>query len=235
MDKAAPIVLAVDTNDLEIAKAWVSATDGVISVVKLGLEFYFNFGNDGIKAIADSASTEIFLDLKLHDIPHTVAGAARAVSYLRPKYLTVHASGGSAMVRAAVDAMPSTQITGVTVLTSLSEKDVDAIGFRSHALDSAVGLAKIAISGGARAIVCSPLEILAIREVIGDEVTIITPGVRPSDSPSGDDQARTMTPREAIDRGANLVVIGRPITQSFVNGAQAMRERAIEIAGHILN
>ena len=139
------------------------------------------------------------------------------------------------MVRAAVDAMPSTQITGVTVLTSLSEKDVDAIGFRSHALDSAVGLAKIAISGGARAIVCSPLEILAIREVIGDEVTIITPGVRPSDSPSGDDQARTMTPREAIDRGANLVVIGRPITQSFVNGAQAMRERAIEIAGHILN
>lgn len=235
MIKSAPIVLAVDTNDLETAKQWVSATDGVISVVKLGLEFFLNFGIDGVKAIADSCQTEIFLDLKLHDIPHTVAGAARAVSNLRPKYLTVHASGGSAMVAAAVEAMPSTHITGVTILTSLSENDVEGIGFKSNALDSAVVLAKIAINGGARAIVCSPLEILAIREVVGSEVTIITPGVRPKDMAAGDDQARTMTPREAIDRGANLVVIGRPITASFAQGSAAMRERAIEIAEHILN
>ena len=235
MNKPAPIALAVDTNDLDIAKQWVSATDGVISVVKLGLEFYTTLGNDGIRAIADSCSTDIFLDLKLHDIPHTVAGAARAFSTLRPKFLTVHAAGGSAMVQAAVDAMPATHITGVTILTSLSEKDVTDIGFRSHALDSAVGLAKVAVAGGARAIVCSPLEILAIRENLGDDITIITPGVRPSDSAGGDDQARTMTPREAIDRGANLVVIGRPITQSFADGAQAMRERAIELAEQILN
>ena len=235
MNKPAPIALAVDTNDLDIAKQWVSATDGIISVVKLGLEFYTTFGNDGIRAIADSCSTDIFLDLKLHDIPHTVSGAARAVSTLRPKFLTVHAAGGSAMVQAAVDAMPATHITGVTILTSLSEKDVTDIGFRSHALDSAVGLAKVAVAGGARAIVCSPLEILAIRENLGDDITIITPGVRPSDSAGGDDQARTMTPREAIDRGANLVVIGRPITQSFADGAQAMRERAIELAEQILN
>ena len=235
MNKQAPIVLAIDTNDLDIAKQWVSATDGIISVVKLGLEFYTTFGNDGIRAIADSCSTDIFLDLKLHDIPHTVSGAARAVSTLRPKFLTVHAAGGSAMVQAAVDAMPATHITGVTILTSLSEKDVSDIGFRSHALDSAVGLAKVAVAGGARAIVCSPLEILAIRENLGDDITIITPGVRPSDSAGGDDQARTMTPREAIDRGANLVVIGRPITQSFADGAQAMRERATELAEQILN
>ena len=235
MNKPAPIVLAVDTNDLDIAKQWVSATDGIISVVKLGLEFYTTFGNDGIRAIADSCSTDIFLDLKLHDIPHTVSGAARAVSTLRPKFLTVHAAGGSAMVQAAVDAMPATHITGVTILTSLSEKDVTDIGFRSHALDSAVGLARVAVAGGAKAIVCSPLEILAIRENLGDDITIITPGVRPSDSAGGDDQARTMTPREAIDRGANLVVIGRPITQSFADGAQAMRERAIELAEQILN
>ena len=235
MNKPAPIALAVDTNDLDIAKQWVSATDGVISVVKLGLEFYTTFGNDGIRAIADSCSTDIFLDLKLHDIPHTVAGAARVVSTLRPKFLTVHAAGGSAMVQAAVDAMPATHITGVTILTSLSEKDVADIGFRSHALDSAVGLARVAVAGGAKAIVCSPLEILAIRENLGDDITIITPGVRPSDSAGGDDQARTMTPREAIDRGANLVVIGRPITQSFADGAQAMRERAIELAEQILN
>jgi len=216
MNKPAPIVLAIDTNDLDIAKQWVNATDGVISVVKLGLEFYTVFGNEGVKAIADSCGTDIFLDLKLHDIPHTVAGAARAVSTLRPKFLTVHAAGGSAM-------------------TSLSEKDVSDIGFKSHALDSAVGLAKVAVAGGARAIVCSPLEILAIRENLGDDIVIITPGVRPADSAGGDDQARTMTPREAIDRGANFVVIGRPITQSFVNGAQAMRERAIELAEQILN
>jgi len=88
MNKPAPIVLAVDTSDLDVAKQWVSATDGVISVVKLGLEFYTTLGNDGIRAIADSCSTDIFLDLKLHDIPHTVAGAARAVSMLRPKFLT---------------------------------------------------------------------------------------------------------------------------------------------------
>jgi orotidine-5'-phosphate decarboxylase len=235
MNRSAPIVLAVDTNDLNVAKQWVSATDGVISVVKLGLEFFLTFGSDGVKAISDSCQTDIFLDLKLHDIPHTVAGAARAVSALTPKFLTVHASGGSAMVAAAVEAMPSTHITGVTILTSLSELDVEAIGFKSHAIDSAVGLAKVAVHAGARAIVCSPLEILAIREVVGPQVTIITPGVRPKDMATGDDQARTMTPREAIDRGANLVVIGRPITASFAQGSAAMRERAIEIAEEILN
>ena len=234
MEKSAPIVLAVDTPDLDIAKEWVKATDGIISVVKLGLEFYLTFGNDGVRQIADSCQSDIFLDLKLHDIPHTVSGAARAVSSLRPKFLTVHASGGTAMVQAASDAMPATHITGVTILTSLSEKDVLEIGFKSHALDSAVGLAKIAVAGGARAIVCSPLEILAIRAAVGEAVTIITPGVRPIDSVGADDQARTMTPREAIDRGANYVVIGRPITNSFAQGAQAMRERAIELAQQIL-
>ncbi len=231
----APIILAVDTNDLEVAKKWVAATDGVISVVKLGLEFYLNFGNEGVRAISDSCSTDIFLDLKLHDIPHTVSGAARSVSGLRPKFLTVHASGGSAMVNAAVEAMPATHITGVTILTSLSEVDVHNIGFRNDALNSAVDLAKIAVAAGARAIVCSPLEILAIRAAIGDEVAIITPGVRPLDSVGGDDQSRTMTPREAIDRGANYVVIGRPITASFSNGIEAMRERALEISEQILN
>lgn len=234
MEKSAPIVLAVDTPDLDIAREWVKATDGIISVVKLGLEFYLTFGNDGVRQIADSCQSDIFLDLKLHDIPHTVIGAARAVSSLRPKFLTVHACGGTAMVQAASDAMPSTHITGVTILTSLSEKDVLDIGFKSHALDSAVGLAKIAVAGGARAIVCSPLEILAIRAAVGEAITIITPGVRPSDSVGTDDQARTMTPREAIDRGANYVVIGRPITNSYAQGEQAMRERAIEIAQQIL-
>ena len=232
---SAPIVLAVDTPDLAVAKEWVKATDGIIEVVKLGLEFYLTFGNEGVRQIAESTQSDIFLDLKLHDIPHTVSGAARAVASLQPKFLTVHASGGTAMVRAATDAMPNTSITGVTILTSLSETDVADIGFKSHALDSAVGLARIAIAGGARAIVCSPLEIRAVREVVGAQISIITPGVRPSDSVGGDDQMRTLTPRQAIDAGANYVVIGRPITSTYIKGAGAMRERAIQLAEEILH
>lgn len=230
----APIVLAVDTSDLETALNWVSATEGLVSVYKLGLEFFLTFGAEGVRQVADATQSDIFLDLKLHDIPHTVNGAALAIATLEPKYLTVHASGGRAMVTAAVQALPLTYITGVTILTSLSENDVEAIGFKSNALDSAMGLAKLAVAAGARAIVCSPLEILAIRREFGNEITIITPGVRPADMVLVDDQVRTMTPREAIDRGADLVVIGRPITSAWINGANAMRERTSEICAQIL-
>jgi len=230
----APIVLAVDTPDLDIAKQWVSATDGVVSVIKLGLEFFVSFGQDGVKKIASETDSDIFLDLKLHDIPHTVSGAAKAVAELNPKFLTVHASGGAAMIKAASDAMPHTFITGVTILTSLSEIDVSQIGYKFNALESAVGLANIAVANGARAIVCSPLEIEAIRKSVGPEISIITPGVRPQSSAGSDDQNRTLTPSQAIEKGANLVVIGRPITSSYSQGINAMRERAIEIAEEIL-
>ena len=234
MSTKAPIVLAVDTSDLDTAINWVKATEGVVQVYKLGLEFFLTFGSAGVRAITDQTNSDIFLDLKLHDIPHTVSGAARSISSLRPKFLTVHASGGSAMIAAAVEAVPSTHVTGVTILTSLSESDVASIGFGANALESAVGLAKLAVASGARAIVCSPLEILAIRSAVGDAITIITPGVRPADTATSDDQTRTMTPREAIDRGANLVVIGRPITSAWSDGASAMRERAIAIGAQIL-
>ena len=138
------------------------------------------------------------------------------------------------MVAAAVEAAPQTHITGVTILTSLSEDDVSAIGYRSNALTSAVGLAQLATQAGAGAIVCSPLEIVAIRSAIGPEPIIITPGVRPSDSSKSDDQVRTMTPQAAIQAGASLVVIGRPITQSWQQGAQAMRDRAAQIASDLI-
>lgn len=233
MNKA-PIVLAVDTPDLETAVAWVKATQESVSVFKLGLEFFLSFGSDGVKAIKDQTDSDIFLDLKLHDIPHTVSGATKAIAHLTPKFLTVHASGGSAMVAAAVEAAPQTHITGVTILTSLSEDDVSAIGYRSNALTSAVGLAQLATQAGAGAIVCSPLEIVAIRSAIGPEPIIITPGVRPSDSSKSDDQVRTMTPQAAIQAGASLVVIGRPITQSWQQGAQAMRDRAAQIASDLI-
>jgi orotidine-5'-phosphate decarboxylase len=230
----APIVLAVDTPELATAIEWVKATQDYISVYKLGLEFFLTFGSDGVKAIKDVTDSDIFLDLKLHDIPHTVSGAAKAVSHLAPRYLTVHASGGAAMVKAAVDSSPKTHVTGVTILTSLSENEVSEIGFKNKALDSAVGLAKIAVSAGAGAIVCSPLEIAAIRAAVGTGPIIITPGVRPADSLGTDDQVRTMTPKAAIETGANLVVIGRPITQSWKLGAPAMHDRAAQIASELI-
>ena len=230
----APIVLAVDTPELATAIEWVKATQDYISVYKLGLEFFLTFGSEGVKAIKGVTDSDIFLDLKLHDIPHTVSGAAKAVSHLAPRYLTVHASGGVAMIKAAVDASPKTHVTGVTILTSLSEEDVSEIGYRDTALESAVGLAKIAVAGGAGAIVCSPLEIVAIRAAIGASPIIITPGVRPAESSVVDDQVRTMTPHAAIAAGASLVVIGRPITQSWSLGASAMRDRAALIASELM-
>ena len=226
----APIVLAVDTPELDVAIKWVKATQDHVSVFKLGLEFFLTFGSDGVKAIKDVTDSDIFLDLKLHDIPHTVGAAAKAVSHLSPQYLTVHASGGSAMIKAAVDASPKTHITGVTILTSLSEDDVNELGFKNNALNSAVRLAELAAASGAGAIVCSPLEIAAIRTAVGPSPIIITPGVRPADSTAIDDQVRTMTPKAAISTGATLVVIGRPITNSWKQGELAMRERAAEIA-----
>jgi orotidine-5'-phosphate decarboxylase len=231
----APIVLAVDTPDLKTAVEWVKATQESVSVFKLGLEFFLTFGSDGVKAIKDVTDSDIFLDLKLHDIPHTVSGATKAIAHLAPKFLTVHASGGGAMIRAAVEAAPQTYITGVTILTSLSEEDVQQIGFSANALTSAVGLANLASQSGARAIVCSPLEIAAIRTAVGSQPIIITPGVRPADSTQSDDQVRTMTPAAAIQTGASLVVIGRPITQSWSQGSAAMRERAAQIAADLIS
>ena len=230
----APIVLAVDTPDLETAVQWVRATQDHIAVFKLGLEFFLTFGADGVKAIQNETDSNIFLDLKLHDIPHTVSGAAKAISHLAPKFLTVHASGGHDMVKAAAEAVPGTFVTGVTILTSMSEEDVTEVGYKHSALESAVSLAKVAVAGGARAIVCSPLEIAAVRAAVGSETLIITPGVRPIDMVGGDDQKRTMTPEAAIGSGANFVVIGRPITQSWSQGAAALKTRAEQIGSSLI-
>ena len=230
----APIILAVDTSDFDTALAWIENTKSSVSVYKLGLEFYLNFGNAGVSRIIEETGAEIFLDLKLHDIPHTVAGAASAISHLAPKFLTVHASGGRAMVKAAADAVPQVSVTAVTILTSLSEADLFEIGYASPALESAVALAKMAVNAGAKAIVCSPLETAAIRSAVGPDPIIITPGVRPLSEVGSDDQKRTMTPSDAIAQGANYVVIGRPITSAWANGPLALREKAALIASEIL-
>jgi orotidine-5'-phosphate decarboxylase len=224
-----PIILAVDTPDISIAHQWIEATRKSVGVYKLGLEFFLTYGARGVSEIQDRHGVEIFLDLKLHDIPNTVAHAAKAISGINPRFLTVHASGGGEMVRAAAAAVPHIDITAVTILTSISEEELFKIGFAHPALESAVALAKLTVDAGAKAIVSSPLEISAIRSVIGDSAKIITPGVRPSSSHSTDDQVRTMTPEAAIAAGADYVVIGRPITGQWSNGPEAMGNAAEEI------
>lgn len=232
---SAQIILAVDTREIEVAKRWIEATRESVSVYKLGLEFFLTFGADGVNSIRNDFGVDIFLDLKLHDIPNTVASAATAISTLNPRFLTVHASGGSKMIQAAVEALPHIDITAVTILTSLSEEDLFDIGYANPALESAVALAELAVRAGARAIVCSPLEIGAIRNAVGPKPVIITPGVRPAGSAKSDDQVRTMTPKDAISAGASYVVIGRPITGAWADGAAAMtaaaRDIAIQITG----
>lgn len=231
----APIILAVDTSDFETAISWIKATEDSISIYKLGLEFYLNFGAAGVEEVIKRTGAQIFLDLKLHDIPHTVGGAAKAIAHLKPVFLTVHASGGRTMIGAAAQAVPDVAVTAVTILTSLAEWDLFEIGYASPALESAVALAKMAVGSGAKALVCSPLETAAIRSAVGSEPIIITPGVRPLAEQGRDDQVRTMTPADAIAAGANFVVIGRPITNSWVDGASAMSAKARSIADEILS
>lgn len=225
-----PIILALDTPDIEIAGNWIGATNEVIKVYKVGLEFFLTHGSEGVSKLRERGDFDLFLDLKLHDIPNTVSSATKAVSAINPRFLTVHASGGTDMVKAAVDAAPHIAITAVTILTSLSENSLTEIGFQGDALSSAVQLAKLAVRAGARAIVTSPLEVAAIREAIGSEVTIITPGVRPAGSDLGD-QTRVMTPKQAIAAGSSHLVIGRPITS--LGSAEEMLDKAREITDSI--
>jgi orotidine-5'-phosphate decarboxylase len=228
-----PIILAVDTSDFDTARAWIDATRESIDTYKLGLEFFLSFGCEGIESIARESGASIFLDLKLHDIPNTVKKSAAVVEHLHPRFLTVHASGGSAMISAAVSAVTSTSITAVTVLTSLADADLKELGYAKPALETAVSMARVATAAGATSIVCSPLEIEAIRAIIPPTVEIITPGVRPADEKGGDDQIRTMTPAQAMGAGANFLVIGRPITSRWSEGKSVMAARAAQLVASI--
>lgn len=214
MNDKSPIILALDTPDVASAIEMIKETSNDISIYKLGLEFFLAHGKPGVEEIQRTfPQIDVFLDLKLHDIPNTVAGASASIAELRPRFLTVHAAGGADMVHAAVRELPSTSITAVTVLTSLTQHELADLGLPSDPAKLAISLAQRAVHAGATSIVCSPHEAATIRRNLGDEITIITPGVRPKNS-SKDDQNRVMSPREAIEQGANYVVIGRPITQS---------------------
>ncbi len=223
-----PIILALDTDEIATAVSWIEATRDSIDIYKVGLEFFLKFGSSGLQELSKQGNFQFFLDLKLHDIPNTVSGAVTSIRDLKPRFLTVHASGGSAMIRAAADAAPEVAMTAVTVLTSLDEPELHKMGINSTPLALATSLATNSVFAGAKAIVCSPLEVAAIRELVSEDIALITPGVRPADS-NLEDQSRVMTPRDAICAGATFIVVGRPITSYFNKSAQAMRERAAEI------
>ena len=231
-----PIILAVDTDNLDTAKSWVASTTPYVGFFKLGLEFFLKFGTEGVAEILRETDRKIFLDLKLHDIPNTVGSAAQQVLSISPEFLTVHASGGPAMISAAVKALPDTKITAVTILTSLDQSDLKAIGYIGTPSERASDLALLAVDAGAKAIVSSPHEIQTIRSAIGKRALIITPGVRPNlnsqssqSSNSSDDQKRTMDPKSALSAGADYLVIGRPITASkdVVTAAKSILEEAL--------
>ena len=223
----APIAVALDAPDLATAREWASAVAPHVQVVKVGLEVFLRDGHDAVHVAREASGCDIFLDVKLHDIPATVAGAAHAVAKLAPKYLTVHASGGQDMVKAAVEALPETFVTAVTILTSLSQDQLATMGWNGSAQDIVKRLASQSVAAGARAIVCSPQEVAAVRAEVGPEIVLITPGVRPAGTDAGD-QKRIATPEQALADGANLLVIGRPIT-----AAANIAEAAATIASNI--
>ena len=228
-----PIILALDTADCDLARAWIQCTRDYIGVYKVGLEFYLRHGKGGLQQIMGETDVPIFLDLKLHDIPNTVKNAVMSVADLHPTFLTVHASGGREMIKEASSVDPRISITAVTVLTSLTETDTTEIGFRENPLTTAVNLARLSVEAGARAIVSSPFEVSEIRAALPADISLITPGVRPEGSALGD-QKRVMTPRAALDKGADYVVIGRPITDKWRESSQAMSDAAKKILDSLL-
>ena len=214
-----PILCAVDTPEIARARTLAEATAGLVGGLKLGLEFFAAHGPAGIQEVA-AGQASVFLDLKLHDIPNTVAGAVRAAAALEPLLLTVHCGGGGAMMRAAADAATAAaagrrrmKVIGVTVLTSLDERDLDAVGQNGPVADQVRRLALLARGSGLDGVVCSPHEVASLRAACGPDFLLVVPGIRPAGAALGD-QKRVMGPRAALDAGADYLVIGRPITEA---------------------
>lgn len=211
-----PVICALDTVELPQARALAQQVKDHVGALKLGLEFFTANGPQGVRAVAE-LGLPIFLDLKFHDIPNTVAGAIRAVAGLPVFMMTVHTTGGRAMMEAAVaeaKKMASCpMVVGVTVLTSMNQQDLNQIGVSSEVADQVQNMALLARESGLDGVVCSPHEIALVRRACGPDFMIVTPGVRPVGSDAGD-QKRVMTPAEALAAGADFLVIGRPITSA---------------------
>ncbi len=218
-----PIYVAIDTPILDNAIALANSVKGHVGGLKLGLEFFCANGHHGVHEI-QKIGLPIFLDLKLHDIPNTVAKAMQAINVLEPAIVTIHASGGRAMMEDAKAAAGiNTKVVGVTLLTSLDERDMRKIGYTGSPHDQVERLASLAAEAGLDGIVCSGNEVGAAHKVWKDGYFVV-PGLRPANGKAGD-QKRTVTPRAARDDGASILVIGRPITAADNPNAAA---RAIE-------
>jgi orotidine-5'-phosphate decarboxylase len=238
-----PLVLALDTDDLDQALDWAERAGPAIGMVKVGLELFCAHGDRAVRALTDEGH-RVMLDLKLHDIPATVARAVGAAADLEVELVTVHALGGPAMLAAAAGAAPDRlAVAAVTVLTSHAEAELSAIGL-DGAPALAERLARLALDAGCQALVCSPREASRLRALAGPGVHLICPGVRPRSSRSsgraniappdptgvvGDDQARVATPAEAVRAGADWLVVGRPITQAAdpAAAARALHDQAL--------
>lgn len=232
MSKKSPIIFcAIDMADMARALTLIPKVVAEGCGLKLGMEFFNAHGPDGVRRImGECGNPPIFLDLKYHDIPNTVAGAVREASKLGVMYLNVHASGGSEMMRAAKDACaPSTRLLGVTVLTSLDDSNLASIGQLAKAKDQVKRLAELTQLSGLDGVICSAHEITMLREDIGPDFILMTPGIRPAGA-SQDDQKRVMTPAEAMKAGATHLVIGRPITGA-PDPALAVRDIMRSIGG----
>ncbi|HEU0134618.1 MAG TPA: orotidine-5'-phosphate decarboxylase [Allosphingosinicella sp.] len=207
-----PIFVAIDTPDPERAKAIAGRVRNHVGGIKLGLEFFCANGLHGVREMAE-LHLPIFLDLKLHDIPNTVGKAIQALRPLEPAVLTVHAAGGRAMMEDAKAAAPSgTKVVAVTVLTSLDGADLGSIGLAEDPHAQVERLTALAREAGLDGVVCSGNEVAAAKRLWPDGFFVV-PGVRPAGGPSAD-QKRVMTPRKALDSGASILVIGRPITEA---------------------
>jgi orotidine-5'-phosphate decarboxylase len=225
-----PVYCAVDTVDLPEAARLIRSVAGgarpAVGGIKLGLEFFLAHGAPGVRyafpAPVRATGVGFFLDLKLHDIPNTVAGGIRAVVELEPTFITIHIAGGPAMMRGAAETaaeearrlgVARPRLLGVTVLTSLDRGDLEATGVKADPSEQVLRLAALARDSGLDGVICSPLEIAALRKACGRDFVLMVPGIRPAGTASGD-QKRVMTPGEAVRLGANHLVIGRPITEA---------------------
>jgi orotidine-5'-phosphate decarboxylase len=215
------IICALDTKDTKRAKELALSIKDNVAMVKCGLEFFTKNGAEGIKEIA-STGLDIFLDMKFHDIPNTVAEAIRSAVHLDVRIITIHTLGGKTMMEAAAKAARQESeltgkqkplIIGVTVLTSMDDEELEGIGIKTNTANQVELLAKLAKESGLDGIVCSPHEIKKVKSVCGNDFITVVPGIRPLSSDK-DDQKRVMTPKEAINNGADYIVIGRPITKA---------------------
>lgn len=208
------LIVALDVSSAADAQRLVSTIGNSAAIYKIGKQLFTSEGPGLVRDLVGSGR-KVFLDLKYHDIPNTVASAVRVAADLNVHMLTVHASGGSKMLRAAAEAAAETSskplVLAVTVLTNLADEDLREIGISAPTQDQVVTLAKLAQKAGVGGLVASPNELKALRQAIGQEMKIVTPGVRPAGSDKGD-QSRIATPAEAIANGADYIVVGRPIT-----------------------